>query len=301
MSKKNRNKYRVSGGASRHLSENKSESSNKSEKIQKAVAPDGNDGGPSGLAKKLVNLAPLASVVVGLISALIAAYSAFVSTKSAVVATDNAQISRQNYDRLAGNVRAKFLIEKILPEQNDVPVGLLGHSDIFGFSVLTMNEPDDFFRLNPRIVIKNTGHEPIGEVRLESRLGFSFIDLRDAPLEEQKRPTPWAFEDAKIEDYVLSEKLMPGKSVAISLTKVLLSQIVQLQASDRGDRWHYGRFEIRCMARLVNAGAFDATEDEGGYRVNFRWKSENFPSDKCNAILEKLKHAPIVLADPKKE
>jgi len=246
-------------------------------------------------AKQPTNWAAWLAIVISLLSAGIAAYNARISANNATITAENAKVAKSNYDRLAGHVRAKFVITDILPEQKDVPPQLLEHSDIFDAPGLTLHEPDDFFRLSPQVVIKNTGDEPISEVRIETRLGFSFIDMREQPAERQRQLTPWGFEDAIREDYVLSEKLLPGKSVAVSITKGLLRQMIQLQANDRGDRWHYGRFDIRCMAKLVNGAAFDAPEDDGGIRINYRWKPKDFPEDKCKAMIEKLKHTPVVV------
>jgi hypothetical protein len=168
-----------------------------------------------------------------------------VSLLSAGGTAFNATTSKRNYDRAAGRIRAKLEIVGALPAQEDIPPQLLEVSDIFDAPELTLHEVDDFFRLNPIALLKNAGEEPISEIRLETRLESSFIDMRGDPMERQMRPTPWAFEDATREDYVLGEKLMPGKSVAVSITKGLLKQMVQLQANDRPERWHYAQFEIR--------------------------------------------------------
>jgi hypothetical protein len=53
------------------------------------------------------------------------------------------------------------------------------------------------------------------------------------------------------------------------------------------------------MAKLVNGVAFDGAEGEARYRVQFRWKPKDFPEDKCKAMLEKLKHVPIIEKEPR--
>jgi hypothetical protein len=217
-----------------------------------------------------------------------------VSLLSAAGTTWNARTSGRNYDRLAGRVHARLELGAALPSQDDIPPQLFQISPIFNEPELTLGEVDDCFRWNPRVSLKNVGDEPISEIRLETRLSFSFIDMQGEPEERQRRPTPWALEDATRDDYVLGEKLLPGKTVTVSITKGLLKQMIQLQANDRADRWHYGAFEIRCMAKLVNGVAFDSAEGDSRYRVKFRWQPKGFPEDKCKEVLEKLKHFPIV-------
>ncbi len=226
----------------------------------------------------------------------VAWFALLVSIGSGIGTTCNSITSNRNYNRLSGKVRAKVELVGALPKQEDVPPHLIEVSDIFETPELTLHEPDDFFRLRPLVVLKNVGDEPISEIRLETRLAMSFIDARGVAM-DQVRPTPWAYEDATRDEYVLGEKLMPGKSVAVSITKGLLKQMIQLQANDQPDKWHYAQFDIQCMAKLVNGVAFDGAEEEGRYRVKFRWKPAGFPEDKCKAMLEKLKHVPIIEKD----
>ncbi|MBA4020274.1 MAG: hypothetical protein C0483_24195 [Pirellula sp.] len=217
----------------------------------------------------------------------------FVSLVSGSGTIWNATTSNRNYDRLSGRTRAQLVMIDSVPAQEDVPEGLLQKSPIFDEQVLTLSDVDDFFRLNPRLLFKNVGDEPIGDIRLETRLGFSFIDMIGEPEERQRKPTPWAYEDATRDDYVLGEKLFPEHIVEVSIVRGLLDQMTQLQATDRADRWHYGQFDIRCMGKLVNGGGFDST-DYSQASVNFRWKPAGFPQDKCKKVLEKLRHVPVV-------
>jgi len=205
----------------------------------------------------------------------------------------NARTSNRNYDRLSGRTRAQLVRVAEIPKQADVPEEYLQKTPIFPEPVLTLSNVDDFFRLHQRVVFRNIGDEPIGEIRLETRLGFSFIDMVGEPEERMRMPTPWAYEDTTREDYVLGEKLFPQHFVEVSIVKGLLKQMSQLQAADRADRWHYGRFDIQCMAKLVNGVGFDST-NYSKFVVNFRWKPAGFPEERCKEVLEKLKHIPIV-------
>src|SRR4051794_4294777 len=82
-------------------------------------------------AKQPTNWPGWLGPAIGLLSAFIAGYGAYVSTRNAGITAENAKIAKSNYDRVAGHVRAKFVITGIKPDQKDLSAQLLEHSDVF--------------------------------------------------------------------------------------------------------------------------------------------------------------------------
>ncbi|HYT88225.1 MAG TPA: hypothetical protein VEL76_05865, partial [Gemmataceae bacterium] len=225
-------------------------------------------------------------------ASLVAWLALIVALASGVGTIFNAVTSRRNYDRVVGNIRAKLDLVESLPGPNDVPPALQKVSPITGMNELTLGQVEDFLRLNPRVVVKNVGDEPIDGLRVETKSVFSFIDMIGQPEARQKAPTPWVLDEVAREDYLLGEKLMPGKIATINITKGLLAQMVQLQARDREDRPHYARFQIRCMAKLVGATAYDGVADQKAMSVRVVWLPKGFQEPSCKKLLAEFRPTP---------
>lgn len=206
----------------------------------------------------------------------------------------NSSTSRKTYDRTSGQVRARIEVVATLPGPTQVPPQLQKVSPITKQNELTLGEVEDFFRVNPRVVLKNVGDEPIDAIRLETRSAFTFIDMLGEPEERQRQPTPWVLEEAARDDYPLTEKLKPGKSVEVGMIRGLLSQMAQLQARDREDRPHYARFEVRCLAKLVGATAYDGMDEYRVLAVRVVWYPKGFPDEKCKRLLAEFRPVPNV-------
>jgi hypothetical protein len=192
-----------------------------------------------------------------------------------------------------GNTAAKFDIVDGYPKLDDVPAGLLKHSEMTDSDVPTLLDLNDLHRFNPGIVTKNNGSKPIDTVRVEVRHLGTIVDTATKSEEMQKRKSPWLLKNAARVDYPLSHKLLPGKTAQIDLKKELLSMMVQLQSKDNDDCLHYGAFEVRVMAKLVGATAFDAAEEHKSL-VNFAWLPKGFPDDECQEALRRLDLTPII-------
>jgi hypothetical protein len=249
---------------------------------------------PAAVAQEGVALPPQPAAGQKQRASVVAWLALIVAMTSGAGTIFNAITSRRNYDRAVGNIRAKLELVESLPGPRDVPPDLQKVSPITGQNELTLGQVEDFLRVNPRVVVKNVGDEPIDGIRVETRAVFSFIDMVGQPEARQKAPVPWVLDEVAREDYLLGEKLMPGKVAEIRITKGLLSQMAQLQARDREDRLHYARFQVRCMAKLVGGTAYDGAKDQKAFSFRIVWLPKGFSDAKCKKILEEFKPAPYV-------
>lgn len=142
--------------------------------------------------------------------------------------------------------------------------------------------------LKPQLVITNTGTEVIEAVRIEQRLIFLGFQGKDR---REEKPwasvAPWALRQSQREEPILSRKIEPGQSAAISLTNGLVTQMMYAAIDSAGpvSRDHYGRFEIKCFARTAGTTTFDDADRFATVMMSFVWVPNGFGRAECEKFL----------------
>ncbi len=223
----------------------------------------------------------------GLVGAVIALLGWVEARESRRIAAEAQALAKKNYDRAAGMLPARLEIVGIIPtvEQIDeaMKTNLLG-----AMRVVELASLDRLLGVNPTLVVKNVGSEPIDTIRVETRYFKGMVDMIGLAEKAVSQPTRWVLEQAKREEYPLSQKLLPGQVAEVSLVRGLLSQMIQSQDADLPDRVHFGSFQIRCYARLVGGPTYDAALSDGETIMSFAWKPNGYPSNRCEEMLSKM-------------
>jgi hypothetical protein len=206
----------------------------------------------------------------------------------------SASVSEATLARASGKIRAKLSV-RFVPEQSKVPAPY-HKKNKFLQDAIAFKDLNSLQWLNPCVIIKNTGDEPIDAIRVKTRFVGGFIDVIDAPPDVQRGKTPYVVRQAEDEEYILSEKLMPGKEARVSIVKGLVGQMVQAQATDqRITRDHYGSFQITCYGRIVGGPGFDGAEAPIG--IMFIWVPKGFPEGECKKVLTEMRPSVEILGN----
>lgn len=166
-----------------------------------------------------------------------------------------------------------------------VPAALKVRSPL-GTQEVRFTTLDQLIALNPRVVLRNNGDEAIEVIRVETRFTYGFVDAMGLAPEKQRSMAPWVLKQTEREDHQLPKKLLRGQRGEVSITRGLVAQMVQAQTTDKSDRDHYGRFEVRCYGRIVGGTAFDESERNATVVLTFCWVPNGFPEEKCRKVLE---------------
>jgi len=74
--------------------------------------------------------------------------------------------------------------------------------------------------------------------------------------------------------------------------------MLQAQAPDRGEKDHYGRFEVEVYARAVGATSFDGAEGDALAAIGFVWVPNGFTEASCRKFLSDFKSNVEITAGP---
>jgi len=201
-------------------------------------------------------------------------------------------LSQKSYDRDAGKVTAKLKVLEGLLADGFIPEPLMYH--ISGSEVVRLQKPQHMQMLNPRMVIENTGDEPIDAVRLECNVPFFASKFfKSEPLAEFKALRSWRNDQLTTEDYLLPGKLNTGDRAVVPVSRVILTQLARIQDPTLPDSNHHGVFEVKCYGRLVGGTAYDRADSSAyGIPVDLLWIPKGFSPDEVKRHLESDK--PVV-------
>jgi hypothetical protein len=194
-------------------------------------------------------------------------------------------VSEKTLDLATGKTEAQLSV-RLYPDQKDVPKAYRLKNRFLEDAVY-FHDIDALLSLNPSVIVRNIGQEPVGTLKIETHFHFGFIDTTDLPPDEQRNKTPWVLRQVEKEEYPLSEKLMPGQEVRVSIVRGLTGQMVQAQAVDqRKVSDHFGVFEINCYGKIVGGVIFDPAKEP--IAMAFAWKPTGFPEDRCQKVVETM-------------
>lgn len=208
-------------------------------------------------------------------------------------------VAQKALDRASGKVNAKLELVGMTPKMEDIPPALIEKfAEQGNIGGITLRSLDDLIALNPTVILKNVGDEPVETLRVETRFVTGAIDTIGLPAEKQREKTPWVLKQLEQEDYPLSQKLENNQTAKIPFMRGLLGQMMQAQSEGQRDRKHLGKFEIRCYGKIVGGPTFDAAEAKEPLVLSFIWIPNGFPKEKCKEVIEGMK--PAVLIEKRK-
>jgi hypothetical protein len=222
----------------------------------------------------------------GIVGVIVGVLAWLAAKESNRIAAEAQAVSQKTYDRAAGKIPARLVVEGFGPPYGEIPAEMKFQSPL-GVEAVRLKSLDSLRELNPRLVVRNAGDEVIEALRVETRL--SFLGLRDPSRPGEKQwgaRKAWTFNRGEREDLVLSKKLLPGQTATIPLVRGMTLQMLQGQTGGFEESDRYGQFEVRCYARIVGATAFDESEREATIVISLVWQPNGFPEDQCKKFLD---------------
>jgi hypothetical protein len=234
------------------------------------------------------------------LSITIASVSAVAAIFAAFFALNQAQTAKEANDRQSGRVVAKLQIVGVHPKAGEFPELLEPFlKQMPETKSYCVREPGQLLFLNPRIIVKNIGEEPIDSIRVETKFVWGLIDAIDKPVDQTRIKDPFVLRQAERDTYDLSRKFKKGEMLVMPFAKGLLGQMIQAQNPAKGEWKHSGRFEVRCFARMVGSTSFDGGDTDEFAQVTFWWYPNGFPEDKVKAMIEKMQPEAVPYTDGK--
>ncbi len=208
--------------------------------------------------------------------------SLFYSKEAQRTAAEALIISQKTYDREAGKVLAKLTVRG---GDSQIPALLE-----FGKSgdAVRLTKPQHLQMMNPRMIVENTGDEPIEAIKLECKVRlFASKFFKSQPIDEFQALSNWRHETLIAEECPLIGKLNPGDRAVVPVSRVILNQMARVQDPTLPETNHHGIFEVRCHGRLVNATSFDpAVADANGIPVDLIWVPKGFTDEEVKRFLD---------------
>lgn len=220
----------------------------------------------------------------GVASGIIAYFSWQEAKESRKIAGEAQTLSQKTYDRAAGRVGAKFVVERVEPTFDDVPRDLKVRSPLKTEEV-RLGSLADLRRVNVRVILRNVGDEAIEALRVETKLSLVAFHVPNLGEKEWVALRPWVLKNADRDDIAPGRKIMPGQRVAVQIARGLLPQLLHAQSNGPRDKDHFGQCEIRFYGRLVGTSGFDDAERQAVVMMNFIWDPRGFPAEECKKFL----------------
>jgi hypothetical protein len=195
------------------------------------------------------------------------------------------QLQREANDRAAGRIGAKLEIVRMEPRPDTFKHLFEKVHPEVDESVAHFKTVDDLLRLNPGVLVRNTGDEIIDGLRVETQERW----VRDLDPGVPAGSVPGykpLLEPSQREDYVLSEKLKPGDVAFIPVAKPLLKSVLQAQVPSKSDRKHHAFFEVRCYGRAAGAPTFERAQQDENIHLVFCWFPAEFSEEACKKYTE---------------
>jgi hypothetical protein len=236
-------------------------------------------------------LAGLVGGVAGILSFVVtcrmldeSAKSSRVATDSLKVTTDSLKVATESLNRAAGKVKAKFAVESPGILTSDIPKDFWVHSSWSNGTQLRYSSLEQMRNLRQFISIRNTGEEPIEDIRIVVKL-FNTQLIPDEQMKRWDTLMPLITQYSERDDCHLSRKLQPGKVATIQLARYFLAPMLKYQSEAPDSKSHQGMFLISCFAKIPGATSFDEAEKDGRISFLFEWDPKGFPEDKSKKFI----------------
>jgi|SRR5271157_1043010 len=233
--------------------------------------------------------------VISLIIAVLALFPSFYQAKYGQEANDTAagrlEASAKILDLIPSMENMKHLFIPMDPPPRDVltgkPTGIVFFKDLHTLC-----------QTNPRLVVKNTGNQIIGAVRIEVEeksvmpVGGKdpiFIHNPSNPKEPILVHYKPMLDPTVSDNCDLGEKIKPGDEAIIPLCRPLIRAMLKAQKVKSQSGKYKATFDVRCYVQGVGATAFDRAE--GWMPLGFIWSAEGFPEEGFKRIQDR----PIVV------
>jgi hypothetical protein len=238
--------------------------------------------------------------VVALLGLAIALIGLVVSILSAAFTSQQAQIANKTYDRQSGRIQADLKLTDFYPKQGEAPARFRKRLPGAGADdppVLLFEDLEALQSAGFMITAKNMGAEPIDAVRIEVETVW---DRRgDQAVQNAK---VFETEDIGLKrvssvEHVLSAKLFQNDTVAVSVTRPLLEQMMEVQPPHYPGDLAFGWFQVSVFGKLVGASTFDASPDRQYVRWRYYWKISAFDRDRCRKLASEMQANPVINYD----
>lgn len=103
---------------------------------------------------------------------------------------------------------------------------------------------------------------------------------------KQILPAPYTVNEASTRDLILPSKLLPGKKATISLTSIMLDQMMRVQYKPFPNADRHDFYRVQAFARIIGASTYDSPDPAQSLVFNFHWRPTGFTAQKCDAIIK---------------
>lgn len=210
------------------------------------------------------------------------------SIGSLIYSRQQAHAALEANSRASGRVSAQLVFEGSIPDGTSLPEELRHPIFDSPYTTFYSKNPEELIRLNPRIVLRNAGEEPVEAIRVTVSYDFGRSASDDYFLIGSGPPGPIVTEQLHREEHLLDQKLGHNDVCIIPITKGLIHQMLQGQQGQIANAQRYGEFSIRCSGRVVGGTSFDPLADDMLLKFRLLWLPEGFPENKCTKLVRDI-------------
>jgi len=222
-----------------------------------------------------------------------AVFALLVSFAACIFAGWQGCATQKSLNRATGLDAAKLEIVDYIPANDDIAPAF--KAKLFSWDAVRFQDLDRLLAFHPRLIVRNAGEEPIEILRTTVSFSGGLIDARGLATDVQHEKNPWVLKQVEQEDHVLKKRLERGQFAVIPLEKGLVGQMMQAQDEKKGDRDHYGTFQVKCYAKLFGASNFDDAQNEAQIVLMYGWIPKGFPGEKCRSFLSEYRPDVLIL------
>jgi hypothetical protein len=220
------------------------------------------------------------------------------ANQSAKAAKTQADAALEANARAGGRLQANLVLLDSIPNSETLPQELRKKIAGTDFTTAYLPDVDRLIKLNPRIVLRNAGDEPVETIRITVAYeGWSINERNFFAFRLRDGEGPIIAEQVHKDDHVLDQKLQKNEVVTIPLTKGLLHQMLQGQQGEPATSDCFGEFRVRASGKVAGGVGLDGLRDDMLLRLRLLWTPAGFKEEKCRPILDRFQPDVQIMKD----